>query len=131
MAKLIGKAAILQSAILGAVKTSEEPATINDLMLRTNILATKAAKEQVWSALTLLHKRGLLRRVRVDRLPKDKAVYAYELGDGSQTPARKPAGVKIKAPLLNLPADVRLDYITETGRLRIQFKELVIELGVV
>jgi hypothetical protein len=131
--KAIKNLAVLHSAIIGAITASSEPPTINDLMVRANIVATNATKATLWSALATMHKRGLLKRVRVDRrATNDTAMYAYELADGSQTPARKaPQASAITEPAPKPSVDVVVDVVKATGRLHITYHGIVIEIGVI
>lgn len=124
----IGIQAALQSCVLIAVKHAPEPPTINDLLHRTDVKAMKATKVQLWAALTNMSKTGELRRIRIDRRSKgDPARYAYELGDGSQMPVKK----SIVSKDVALPAaDLKIDVLKKTGKIRVTFKGSVIEIGV-
>lgn len=71
------------------------------------------------SALTVLHKIGKLSRFR---MATGRAKYGYELPAGERKAAPPPP------PSSPIPADVKVTVVGE--RLRIQFKGLVLDIGV-
>ena len=118
----------VRSAILEVTRRSNEPLTVHALCRHSTIqhyfANTIADTGYIDRLVRGLWKAGWLRRVHVSR-PKEPGRYAYEY----QTVQQKPeVNASKKTP--DLPPDLKLDVLKASGRVRITYHGLTIEIGV-
>jgi hypothetical protein len=114
----IKDALVRQSKVFSILSTAGEPLTVRQLVERVG-----AENYQIQNDLNVLRRSGRVRRVYVSR---GQERYAYEVGvedRGAAAPQDKKA-----AP--GLPPDVQFDVLKASGRLRITYHGLTIEIGV-
>ena len=131
--KPFSKQAKMQAAVIAQLKASNEPLTSKELGLHSSMQALNLKDNDHYSVLSVMHKAGLLRRVHIHRKDQPSAKYAYEIGDGQVTvraPKSKMNGTSVM-PVSALPPSVSVDLMKATGKLRINFRGLSIEIGVV
>lgn len=125
----IKAATLLRDTLVASITgTGGEPVIAADLRLRTCVAALKPSVNQVDNALRILAREGLLERVRVFRKDAPTARYGYVAPNSDVKP--RPAVATPKSIAVGLP-EVKVDLLKASGRLRIEFHGLSIEIGVV
>lgn len=127
----------LRSDIGALVAAASEPLSLAQISHQLKEKCGNSANlNQIDTALRNMYRSGELFRVRVAR-KGSSAKYAYEVGNGKPPQAENAGSVSKETPpspprqFVNLPADLRLNIIKPTGKLRIEYRGLSIELGVI
>ena len=128
----IRKTALLRNRVLTLIQSTLEPLTIAVILKDPQLIEINGgplAGDKGDYILKQLHKEGVVTRCRVQRPDDPHSRYAYYVPPSDQ---RKPTK-EVKPPVKEVstaPPDVKLDVIKSSGRLRITYHDLVIEIGV-
>lgn len=110
-------AAKMQAYILAFAKSNPtEVFTTGDLATHVEVRAMQAAEHHIISACSVLHKSGLLERVRI---AKGRARYGYALPIGLAPKTPTPP-----APAPATPEEVHVEVNKATGALLVEYKGL-------
>lgn len=119
----------VRSTIVATIKAAKEPMTIHELKGCAAVLhhfdGAVPTQEYMDRLVRSLHSAGVLRRVHVYRKGQNSR-YAYEVvaeGERKVVHIKPASGVQ--------PPDVQLDVIKNSGRIRIKYQGLCIEIGVI
>lgn len=126
----IKKSAQLRAAILEICKRAPDSLISTEFITHPLITALELQDNTVQVALRDMTKakNPLIQRIRISRPDNPQARYAYELADPGKTPYATIGEPKKPS---SLPPDLKLDVVKGSGKLRLEYKGLRIEIGVV
>lgn len=121
-------AAQLRAALTAIAKESHEPVISADFVTHPAIVCLNASDQRVYAAVSEMCRKGHLRKIRVCRKDSPMAKWGYEHSESPVGP--KPAIRPPKEPVIVLPPEVKLTVVKSSGKLRLEFRGIHIEIGV-